>query len=124
LTLPSSKVQLVSIDENPAGTGVQTMKMKAKSAYRVGRRAPRAAMLAASAATIALSGCYLFSPSQASVDKLQTQLHFDLTQCQQTATNVYKCPAVDKSICGAFYSGPQVDCLYLDKDGNVIVQRQ
>jgi len=54
---------------------------------------------------------------------LQTQLHFDLSQCQQTSTNVYKCPAVDKSICGAFYAGPQVDCLYLDKDGNVIVQR-
>jgi len=90
----------------------------------IGQRAARVAALMVSAAMIALSGCYIFSPSQASENKLQTQLHFDLTQCQQTATNVYKCPGVDKSICGAFYSGQQVDCLYLDKDGNVIVQRR
>ena len=76
------------------------------------------------AAMLALSGCYIFSPSQAQVDKAQTQLHFDLSQCQQTAPNLYKCPGVDKSICGAFYSGQQVDCLSLDKDGNVIVMKQ
>jgi hypothetical protein len=76
------------------------------------------------AAAITLSGCYIFSPSQASENKLQTQLRFDVTQCQQTAPNLYKCPGVDKSICGAFYSGQQVDCLYLDKDGNVIVMKQ
>lgn len=76
---------------------------------------------------VALSGCYLFSPSQQSEDKLQTKLHFDLSQCQQTATNVYKCPSVDKSICGPFYAataGSAVDCLYVDKDGSVIVQKQ
>jgi hypothetical protein len=77
-----------------------------------------------SAATIALSGCYIFSPSQASEEKLQTRLHFDVSQCQQTGPNLYKCPGVDKSICGAFYSGEQVDCLYLDKDGNVMVMKQ
>jgi hypothetical protein len=77
-----------------------------------------------SAATFPLSGCYIFSPSQASENKLQTQLHFDVSQCQHTAPNLYKCPSVDKSICGAFYSGQQVDCLYLDKDGNVIVMKQ
>ncbi len=82
------------------------------------------AALMVSAAMIALSGCYIFSPSQASEDKLQTQLHFDVSQCQQTAPNIYKCPGVDKSICGAFYSGQQVDCLALDKDGNVIVMKK
>jgi hypothetical protein len=51
-------------------------------------------------------------------------LHFDVSQCQQTAPNLYKCPGVDKSICGAFYSGQQVDCVALDKDGNVIVMKQ
>jgi hypothetical protein len=76
------------------------------------------------AATLALSGCYIFSPSQASVDKAATQMHFDLTQCQRTAPNLYKCPSVDKSICGAFYSGQQVDCLNVDKDGNVMVMKQ
>jgi hypothetical protein len=100
------------------------MNINSKDTNPIGRRTLRAAMFAVPAAMIALSGCYLFSPSQASEEKLQTKLHFDLSQCQQTATNVYKCPSVDKSICGAFYSGQQVDCLYLDKDGNVIVQRQ
>jgi len=77
-----------------------------------------------SAATIALAGCYIFSPSQAQENKAQTQLHFDLTQCEQTAPNLYKYPSVDKSICGAFYSGQQVDCLKVDNDGNVIVMKQ
>ena len=87
-------------------------------------RAVRVAVLIVAAATIALSGCYIFSPSQAQEDKLQTQLHFNLAQCQQTAPNLYKCPGVDRSICGAFYAGQQVDCLYLDKDGNAIVMKQ
>lgn len=77
-----------------------------------------------SAATVAISGCYIFSPSQADVNKAATRVHFDISQCQQTAPNIYKCPAVDKSICGAFYAGQQVDCLYLDKDGNAIVMKQ
>ena len=84
----------------------------------------RVAALILSAATLALSGCYIFSPSQAQENKAQTQLHFDLTQCEQTAPNLYKCPSVDKSICGAFYSGQQVDCLKVDNDGNVIVMKQ
>jgi len=100
------------------------MKVNVSGARVVGQRAVRAAVTIVSATTIALSGCYMFSPSQASVEKAQTLLHFDVSQCQQIATNVYKCPGVDKSICGAFYSGQQVDCLYLDKDGNVIVQKQ
>src|SRR5579863_7223795 len=96
------------------------MDINTKGANLVGRRAFRVATLVASAAMIALSGC----ASQEAANKLQTQLHFDLSQCQQTGTNVYKCPGVDKSICGAFYSGQQVDCLYLDKDGSVMVERQ
>ena len=96
------------------------MNINTKGVSVVGRRTVRVAMLVASAAMIALSGC----ASEDAKNKLNTQLHFDLSQCQQTATNVYKCPSVDKSICGAFYSGQQVDCLYLDKDGNVMVERQ
>jgi len=75
-------------------------------------------------AMVAMSGCYMFSPSQADVNKAATKVHFDVSQCQQTSTNIYKCPAVDKSICGAFYAGQQVDCLYLDKDGNAVVMKQ
>src|SRR5580700_7933653 len=83
----------------------------------------RVVAMMVSAATIALSGCYIFSPSQAQEDRAQTRLHFDITQCQQTAPNLYKCPGVDRSICGAFYAGQQVDCLALDKDGNVMVMK-
>ena len=96
------------------------MNIDTKGANLISRLALRVVTLVASAAMIVLSGC---SPSQEAQNKLQTQLHFDLSQCQQTGTNVYKCPGVDKSICGAFYSGQQVDCLYLDKDGSVIVAR-
>jgi len=95
------------------------MNINSKDENAVGRRVLKVVTLVASAAMIALSGC----ASEDAANKLQTQLHFDLSQCQQTGTNVYKCPAVDKSICGAFYAGPQVDCLYLDKDGSVMVQR-
>ncbi len=98
--------------------------MKVNEASVTRMRLARIAAAILSAAILALSGCYLFSPSQASENKLQTQLHFDVSQCQQTAPNLYKCPSVDKSICGAFYAGQQVDCIALDKDGNVIVQKQ
>ena len=86
-------------------------------------RSAKIAMLS-TALTLAFSGCYMFSPSQADVNKAQTRLHFDITQCQQTGPNLYKCPGVDKSICGAFYSGQQVDCVALDKDGNVMVMKE
>ena len=97
--------------------------MKANDANSVGTGLAKVAMILA-AAMLALSGCYIFSPSQAQEDKAQTRLHFDITQCQQTGPNLYKCPGVDRSICGAFYAGQQVDCVALDKDGNVIVMKQ
>ena len=98
------------------------MKMREVSGMR--GSSLRVAAIFVSATTLVLSGCYMFSPSQASENKLQTQMHFDVSQCQQTAPNLYKCPGVDKSICGAFYAGQQVDCVALDKDGNVIVMKQ
>jgi hypothetical protein len=98
--------------------------MKLNEGWVVRMGAARVVAMVVTAATIALSGCYIFSPSQASVDKTQTAIHFDLTQCQQTAPNLYKCPGVDKSICGAFYAVQQVDCLNLDKDGKVMVMKQ
>lgn len=90
----------------------------------MGRGLVRAAGLLVAAAAVATSGCYTLSPSQAAVNKANTQMHFNLAQCEQTAPNLYKCPSVDKSICGAFYSGQPVDCLYLDKDGNAVVMQQ
>jgi hypothetical protein len=87
-------------------------------------RLVRAAGVLVAGAVAATSGCYMFSPSQAAVNKANTQMHFSLAQCEQTAPNLYKCPGIDKSVCGAFYSGQQVDCLYLDKGGNAIVMQQ
>ena len=63
----------------------------------MGGSAVRVAGAVVAAAMLALSGCYIFSPSQAQENKLQTALHFDVSQCQQTAPNLYKCPGVDKS---------------------------
>ena len=97
--------------------------MNANHANSVGAGLAKVGALLA-LAMLALSGCYIFSPSQAQEDKAQTRLHFDITQCQQTGPNLYKCPGVDRSICGAFYAGQQVDCLSLDKDGNVMVMKQ
>ncbi len=98
--------------------------MSADGGMVMGGSAVRTAGAVVAAAMLALSGCYIFSPSQAQENKAQTALHFDVSQCQQTAPNLYKCPGVDKSICGAFYAGQQVDCVALDKDGNVIVMKQ
>jgi len=98
------------------------MKMRELSAMR--GSSLRVASILVAAATLTLAGCYIFSPSQAQEDRAQTRLHFDVSQCQQTAPNLYKCPSVDRSICGAFYAGQQVDCLALDKDGNVMVMKQ
>ena len=97
--------------------------MKTNRTSVLGRGRIRVAATMIAAATLALSGCSIFSPSQAQEDKAQTLIHFDITQCQQTGPNLYKCPNVDRSICGAFYSGQEVDCLKLDKDGNVIVMK-
>lgn len=99
------------------------MKSNLKSANGRDRRAARVAGWTTAAAMLALSGCYMFSSSQAQEDKLQTQLHFNLAQCQQVEANLYKCPGVDRSVCGAFYAGQDVTCLKLDKDGNALVQK-
>ncbi|MGA7869818.1 MAG: hypothetical protein WCA22_02865 [Candidatus Binatus sp.] len=98
--------------------------MKNNEAGTIHRRSLKVGAFTVLATMIALSGCYIFPPSQASQEKLQTRLHFDVTQCQQIGTNLYKCPNVDKSICGPYYSGQQVDCVKLDQDGNVIVMKQ
>lgn len=79
--------------------------MKNNEAGTIHRRSLKVGAFTVLATMIALSGCYIFSPSQASQEKLQTRLHFDVTQCQQIGANLYKCPNVDKSICGAILLG-------------------
>jgi hypothetical protein len=94
--------------------------MSADAAVRaIGRRASGFAI---AAAMIAISGCYIFSPSQQAVEARHAEMHFDLSQCEPVQANVYKCPAVDKAICGREYSGPPIDCLAIDSKGNLLVE--
>ena len=72
----------------------------------------------------ALTRCYIFSPSQAQVDKAQTQLHFNLAECQQTAPNLYKCPAVDQPLCTPEFTRTDINCVHIGPKGSVFIQRQ
>jgi hypothetical protein len=84
----------------------------------------RVAALMVSAATVALSGCYIFSPSQAQVDKAQTRLHFDITQMPADGAESLQMSGrrqVDLRgvLCGSAgrLPGP-------GQDGNVLVMKQ
>jgi hypothetical protein len=59
------------------------------------------------------------SPQQAAL--AQTELHFDLNQCQDLGAGLYKCPASDKPICSPGYNG-QVECVRTGPKGSVFVQ--
>lgn len=51
----------------------------------------------------------------------KTELHFDLSQCQQIETGLYNCSATDKPICNPDYKG-QAECLGVGPTGGVFVQ--
>jgi len=51
----------------------------------------------------------------------KTELHFDLSQCQQIETGLYNCSATDKPICNADYKG-QAECVGVGRNGGVFVQ--
>ena len=51
----------------------------------------------------------------------KTELHFDLSQCQQIETGLYNCSATDKPICNADYKG-QAECVGVGPTGGVFVQ--
>ena len=51
----------------------------------------------------------------------KTELHFDLSQCQQIETGLYNCAATDKPICNADYTG-QAECVRVGPSGAVFVQ--
>jgi hypothetical protein len=51
----------------------------------------------------------------------KTELHFDLNACQDLGAGLYKCPALDKPICNADYSG-QVQCVRIGPKGSVFVE--
>ena len=71
---------------------------------------------------LALGGCSSSEPSPAKQAALaQTELHFDLNQCQDLGAGLYKCPASDKPICSPDYNG-QVECVRTGPKGSVFVQ--
>ena len=51
----------------------------------------------------------------------KTELHFDLSQCQQIETGLYNCSATDKPICNGDYKG-QAECVGVGPTGGVFVQ--
>ena len=72
---------------------------------------------------LALGGCSSSSmPSTAEQKALaNTELHFNLGECQQLDANLYKCPAADKPICNPDYNG-QMECIRVGPKGSVFVQ--
>ncbi len=72
---------------------------------------------------LALGGCSSYTPpppaEQAALAR--TELNFNLGECQQLDTGLYKCPAVDKPICNPDYNG-QAECVRIGPKGSVFVQ--
>lgn len=76
----------------------------------------------AAAVLLTLGGCSSSMPSTAEQKALaNTELHFNLGECQQLDANLYKCPAADKPICNPDYNG-QVECIRIGPKGSVFVQ--
>ncbi|HUY28776.1 MAG TPA: hypothetical protein VMV27_15300 [Candidatus Binataceae bacterium] len=86
-----------------------------------GLRIITAAALGASLGMLALGGCSSLSTDQAPAQP--TQANFQLDKCQQIEPNLYKCPAVDKSICTPEFIRTDVDCIRVGPKGSVFVQR-
>jgi hypothetical protein len=71
---------------------------------------------------LTLGGCSSSMPSTAEQKALaNTELHFNLGECQQLDANLYKCPAADKPICNPDYNG-QVECIRIGPKGSVFIQ--
>jgi hypothetical protein len=71
---------------------------------------------------LTLGGCSSSMPSTAEQKALaNTELHFNLGECQQLDANLYKCPAADKPICNPDYNG-QMECIRIGPKGSVFVQ--
>jgi hypothetical protein len=71
---------------------------------------------------LTLGGCSSSMPSAAEQKALaNTELHFNLGECQQLEANLYKCPAADKPICSPDYNG-QAECVRIGPKGSIFVQ--
>ncbi len=95
------------------------------SRTRVEHLAKRMAITLAVLGLLVLSGCASSEPPPASQQAAlaQTELHFDLSKCQQLGAGLYKCPAADKPVCSPDYTG-QGECVRIGPKGSVFVQSQ
>jgi len=93
------------------------------SGTRVEQIAQRMAVGLALLGLVVFSGCGASEPPPASQQAAlaRTELHFDLSQCQQLGAGLYKCPAADKPICSPDYNG-QTECVRIGAKGGVFVQ--
>ena len=94
------------------------------SGSKAERTAKRTISAIAVVGLLALGGCSSSAsappPAQEAAMK-QTELHFNLGECQQLGANLYKCPASDKPICNPDYNG-QVECIRIGPKGSVFIQ--
>lgn len=74
---------------------------------------------------LVFGGCASSEPPPASQQTAlaQTELHFDLSKCQQLGAGLYKCPAADKPVCSPDYNG-QGECVRIGPKGSVFIQNQ
>ncbi len=92
------------------------------SGAKAAQMAKRAILAIAVPGLLALGGCSSSTPAPAQEAAIkQTELHFNLGECQQLSANLYKCPASDKPICSPDYNG-QAECVRIGPKGSVFVQ--
>ena len=77
------------------------------------------AIIAACFVTI-LGGCSASTPPPETAAQKQVLASFDINKCQQMSPDIYRCPAIDKPICGRDYNGP-LECVRIGKNGGVYV---
>ncbi len=87
-------------------------------------RSAMAAGFASALWMLSLAGCSSSTPTPESAALKRTELTFDINKCQQLgATGLYKCPAIDKPICNPDYTGTDIQCVRINKNGTVVVQQ-
>jgi hypothetical protein len=92
--------------------------MMKRTNFRIGRGF---AIVAGSAALMAMLGTSSFAADPAAPSGQQVELTFDLSKCQEQGPNLYKCPAIDKPLCTKEFQQPNVQCIRIGKKGNVFV---
>ena len=73
---------------------------------------------------LSLAGCSSSTPTPESAALKHAELTFDINKCQQLgAAGLYQCPATDKPVCNPDYTGTDVQCVRINKNGTILVQQ-